>query len=164
MAVKKLQKRGFTLIELLVVITITGVVGTMVVNLFLINLRASTKTKMLTAVKQNGDFAVLAMERIIRNSQEIITCSGNSIQIKGIDDGITTFKLYNNARVASGSAYLTSSDFEVKNNTWLVNCQAVQGKPTVVEINFTLKQAGAVSGKEFEVEIPFSLKVSTRNY
>jgi len=163
MAVKK---KGFTLIELLVVISLTGVVGIMVVNLFLINLRASTKTKMLTSVKQNGDFAILAMERIIRNSQEIITCSDDSIQIKGIDDGETTFKLSSN-RVASESAsiaYLTSTDFEVKNGTWSVNCQEMSGKPTVVEVNFTLKQVGAVSGKEFEVEIPFSLKVSTRNY
>ena len=162
MAVKK---QGFTLIELLVVIGLTAVVGTMVVNLFLINLRASTKTKMLTAVKQNGDFAVSAMERIIRNSQEIDCPGGNSVWVKGVDDGETTFKLSDDdKRVASGSAYLTGSDFEVKDNTWSVNCQEALGKPTVVEINFTLKQAGVVSGKEFAVEIPFSLKVSTRNY
>lgn len=142
---------------------ITAVVSVMVVNLFLVNLRAVAKNKALTEVKQNGDYALAVMERFIRNSQEVISCTGNSITIKNVDGEITTFQL-DGDQVASNTAHLTSSKLRVKGGIFSLTCNPATETPRVVTISFTLEQPTTSLGQEFRAEAPFQLKVSARNY
>jgi len=157
-------KSGFTLIELLLVVAITAVTGVMVVNLFLINLRTSAKTKALTEIKQNGDYALSVMERMIRNAQEIrSSCpgTGSSLMILNPDGETTSFDC-SGTQIASNSSFLTSANLEVKNCSF--SCEKPSGKPAVVTIDFTLAQKGTSLGKEFSAEINFKTTVSTRTY
>jgi prepilin-type N-terminal cleavage/methylation domain-containing protein len=160
---QKSRNKGFTLIELLISIVIIAIVGTVVVGIFLINLRVTAKTKILTEVKQNGNYALEIMERMIRNAERVQSvCSGSSsnLQILNPDKDLTTFSCGN--QIASNSGYLTSSELLVKGCSF--NCQQSANKPAVITIQFTLSQKSATAGQEFTAEIPFQTIVSTRSY
>lgn len=161
------KQKGFTLVELLVVVGIMAIVGTMTANLFLSNLRTAAKTKALTEVKQNGDYALEVMRRMIRNAREIkSSCpgSGTSLMILNPDENTTTFDC-SGAQIASNTAtFLTSGKLEVKSGSCSFVCEKPLSKPAVVTITFTLKKGEASLGKEFTAEIPFQTTVSTRTY
>lgn len=158
-----LKKNGFTLVELLVVVGITAMAGIMVANIFLTNLRTTAKAKALTEVKQNGDYALAVMERMIRNAKELSPCSGSgmSLTLLNPDEDTTTFDCSGD-QIASNSGFLSANNLKVTNCSLI--CEKPQGKPAVVTISFTLKKKGAALGKEFTAEIPFQTTVSTRLY
>lgn len=168
---------GFTLIELLVVVAIVAIVGSLVINLFASNLRASIKSKALTAVKQNGDYALAVMERMIRNADSISPCSiigetSEALTIVNPDGGTTIFACYPdpgttdclNTQIASNSACLTSKHLEVKTGSCSFFCQKPRGKPAVVTVRFTISQKSTYLGREFMAAVPFEITVSTRTY
>lgn len=166
-----IENKGFTLIEFLVVMGIMATVGTMVVNLFLSNLRTAAKTQALTEVKQNGDYALAVMERMIRNAKEVQENSDHQICVAGMSklkilnpDGGTTEFTCEADKIASGGAALTSSNLEVDFCTSAFSCQKPTGKPAVVTITFTLRKGTTSLGREFFAEIPFQTTVSTRLY
>ena len=66
MEIKK--QKGFTIIEIVVVVGILGVIAVIGTNMFFTVIRGSNKSKNLTTVKQNGEYALSVMERMIRNS------------------------------------------------------------------------------------------------
>ena len=144
-------KRGFTLIELLVVIGVVATVGTVVADLFFANLRAAAKTKALTEVKQNGDYALSVMERMIRNAKKVQensdtqTCeSGMSkLKILNSDGGTTEFMCDAvNEQIASNSGIFLTSD-KLTLSTCSFSCDQPAGKPAVIDINFTLQKGDA---------------------
>lgn len=160
----EIKKGGFTLVELLVVVGILATVGTMVANLFLSNLRTAAKTKALSEVKQNGDYALAVMKRMIRNAKEVSPCpgSGPPLTILNPDDDTTIFDCPDNQIASNSGIFLTSSKLQVSNCSFV--CEKPPYKPAVITITFTLKKGGASLGKEFTAEIPFQTTVSTRTY
>jgi len=162
-----MRKDGFTLIELLVVVGVTGIVGIMVAGLFLSTLRTAAKTKALTEIKQNGDYAMAVMGRMIRNAKQVQSLcpgSGSAIKILNPDEKTTEFICDSvNQRIASNSGiFLTSDKLEIPSCSF--TCQELSYKPAVITINFTLRKGDVALGKEFTAEIPFQLTVSTRIY
>lgn len=83
MKISNLQK-GFTLIELLTGLVVLGVVGTIVSGIVVSSLRGSAKTNTVTVVKQNGDYAISVMGRMIRNASVF-----NGMSTDGINYSIT---------------------------------------------------------------------------
>jgi len=158
-----MKKDGFTLIEMLVATSVIVVVGTIVVSLFLSNLRAASKSKLLTKVKQNGNYALSVMERMIRNAQSISNCSGTSSSLKILnpDGGITEFICGDQIASNSGT-FLTSAGLKVSDCSF--ECVQPQGKPAVVTIRFKLSQKGTSLGKEFTAQAAFEATVSARTY
>ncbi len=179
------KSRGFTLVEILVVVGILGIIAVVASNVFFTTLRSSGKTKVLTKVKQNGDYALSVMERLIKDSQEVITNTDNKIceqgmnylKFKRTDGGMVEFACLEegtaNGRIASNSARLTSS--EVKVDTCVFDCscpaafpnctsQGTKFYPKTVTIKFTLSQVGATVRPEEQATINFQTTVSTRNY
>lgn len=57
---------GFTFIELLAAIVILITIGGIVVSIFVSSLRNTTKTNTITIVRQNGNFAITHMSRMLR--------------------------------------------------------------------------------------------------
>jgi prepilin-type N-terminal cleavage/methylation domain-containing protein len=160
------NQKGFSLVELLVVLGIVVTVGALVANLFLANLRTAAKTKALTEIKQNGDYALAVLERMIRNSKEVQSgCPGigPSLTILNQDDNSSTF-LCESTRIASGGAALISNNFEIVGCDSAFDCDKPEGRPAVVTISFSLKQKGSSLGQEFTAEVPFQTTVSTRTY
>jgi len=94
---------GFTLVEILVVVGILGIIAVVASTIFFTTIRSSSKTKTLTKVKENGDYALSVMERLIRDSEEVITnsdnqtcqASMNKIKVKRLDGTTVEFTCVN---------------------------------------------------------------------
>jgi len=172
---KNNQSNGFTLIEILVVVGLLAVIAVIGSNMFFTTLRSSGKSKNLTAVKQNGDYALAVMERLIRDSEKVITNSDgllcttgmNKIKAKRLDGSEVEFSCEEegtvNGLIASNSARLTSSD--VKLDSCFFDCSS-QGDfyPQIVAIDFTLSQAAVTTRLEEQASVNFKTTVNTRNF
>ena len=123
-------------------------------------LKGASKAEITKEVKQNGNYALSVMERMIRNAQKIdcINAPG-SIKITNPDSGETTFSL-TGARVASNSAYLTSEKLSLSSASF--TCQTTA--PETVTILFTLSQAGAGAKIEEKAQVSFQTTISLRVY
>src|SRR5258706_14798276 len=67
----KKHSLGFTLIELLAVILIFSLVSGIGAVILVTSLRTSTKTNTITNVKQNGNFVISQMVKVIRDATDI---------------------------------------------------------------------------------------------
>ncbi len=115
------RKMGFTLLEILVSVTIISGLSILIAQAFFTTSRSNTKTEILKEVKQNGDFALGIIGKMVRESYGITsTCAAagttsTSLSIKNPDSGVTTFGCVFDSgvsRVASSSGtvdYLTST-------------------------------------------------------
>lgn len=162
----KMVKRqtGFTLIELLVAIGIMVTVGALASGLFFTILKQSSKTNILTEVKQNGDYAISVMERMIRNAAGVeSSCpgSGNSLIIRNPDGETTQFSL-SGTQIASTGGMLTGNKVSASNLSF--TCTRTLGKPDIVSISFTLSQPGTPTRPEERALMDFQTTVSLRTY
>src|SRR4030042_6826880 len=76
---------GFTLIEILVVVGLLAIMAGIGSNMFFTTLRSSGKSKILTTVKQNGDYTLATIERLITDSEKVITNSDGSLCAVGLN-------------------------------------------------------------------------------
>ncbi|MFZ5366307.1 MAG: PilW family protein [Patescibacteria group bacterium] len=162
------RQNGFTLVEILVVVFLLGIIVIVGSNLFFSILKGASKAEIEKEVKQNGDYAMNVMERMVRNAQEILqnsdgqTCesSMNKIKIKNPDGGETEFA-FTGTRIASSGAYLTSENTALFSGAF--SCDQTR-TPPVVTISFTLSQAGTKERPEEKAQASFSTTVSLRSY
>lgn len=68
---------GFTLIELLVVIAIMGILGLILTNTITQTLRGQNKTKVIGAVKQNGQVVLDRISNEIRQAEKVFCVNGD---------------------------------------------------------------------------------------
>ncbi len=164
-------KRGFTLIEILVVFSILAVISVVASNMFFAILRGTTKTKTMQLVKQNGDYAISLMVRMIRNARSVGTYTASSIPIINPDGKTTTFSCGDvdgdgNNEIASNSASLISAEVKVVNcnNLFTVTDGEPGIRPDIVSIDFDLSQASVTTRQEEQALVKFKTTVSLRNY
>lgn len=150
----KKQEAGYTLIETLVVVFILGLVLVVGGNLFFSILKGGAKSEAVKEIKQNGDYALAVIERMTRNAKSA-SCGGGALAISNFDGSNTSFSCLSN-RVASGSAYLTSTNVVASSCSF--TCSGAN--PQLVTISFTLGPAetGATTAQTFQT------KVSLRTY
>jgi prepilin-type N-terminal cleavage/methylation domain-containing protein len=181
----KKQNFGFTLVEILVVVGILGLIVVVASTIFFTTSKSSSKTKALTTVKQNGDYALSVMERLIRDSEEVITNSDNKvcesgmkkIKLKRIDGTTVEFACSGegtaNGQIASNSARLTSDEVKVDSCSFDCSCptaypnctgEGAKFYPKTVTIKFTLSQFGATVRPEEQATLNFQTTITTRNY
>lgn len=172
---RKRKKNGFTLIEILVVLGLLSIVAAIGSNMFFTTFRSSTKTKVLTIVKQNGDYALSVMERTIRGAQEVIENSDgdiceenmNKVKIKNLDGSQIEFACVDEGtitgHIASDSSRLVSP--EVKLSACSFSCTS-EGEfyPQIVNIDFNLSQALETTRLEEQASVDFQTTVATRNF
>lgn len=149
---KKILKNGFTLVELLVVTALILIIIGATSQLFFGALRGATKTTITNETRQNGDYALTVMERMIRNAQTINNmttyCDGSSqssISIEGQDGETTVFACPTDplaAYISSNSGQLTSSKVAVDTHPsgCSFSCTKTTSGPAVVNISFSIHQ------------------------
>lgn len=174
-------KKGFTLIEMLVMVAIMVTVGSLAAIIFFTTLKGASKSDVIREVKQNGEYALSVMERMIRNAKSIEAvgnclvkggCSsgiGTCLKIKNPDNQTTTFMMEpvgSLLKIAANSGnYLTNDKVKLVSPPGLIFiCTANSGKPDVVTIRFTLSQAASSARPEETASIPFETTVSLRTY
>lgn len=150
---------GFTLVEIMVVVVVLFTVGVTASQLFFSILKGGSKSTILGAVKQNGDYALSVMERMIRNSTAITSCDVTSLTIQNQDGGTTTFTC-SGTQISSNSASLTSNNVAVSCAS-LFNCQLPQRKITII---FDVSESVAAPKVEETARMNFQTTVTLRNY
>lgn len=167
---------GYTLIELLIVVAILGTVGFTATQIFFTVLQSTAKADLTREVKQNGDYAISNMEKMIRNAKSV-SCGSGAIILENFETPATqtTFNLSGTVpqQIASSSAFIGGAstsqgmltNTKVSASALSFNCNSVAGKPDLVTISFTLSQANATAARpEERASMNFQTTVSLRNY
>lgn len=169
---------GFTLIEILAVIFVLSTIGVLVAAIITSSLRGTNKTNTITAVRQNGFFAIAQMTKMIQNARKLdnpYPCvppptptpqpSHQSITIASADGGQTTLTCnYGSpSTIASNSGSLLDTN-AVKLDLCTFTCsQTSLSDPPIIGISFTLTQKREDSFFEQSASIPFQTSVVMRN-
>lgn len=159
------MKNGFTLMEILVSVGIIAIVGTVIAQSFFSMVRTNIKSELLNNIKQNGDFAVDVMSRMLHNAASVTTTCATtgtttqSLAIQNSDGFTTTFSCVldtNVARIASTSGskteYLTNRNVSLGvdcTNKLTFVCTSLPNQKTQVQVLFTLGQVG-IPADQFE--------------
>ncbi|KKQ98745.1 MAG: General secretion pathway protein H [Candidatus Woesebacteria bacterium GW2011_GWB1_39_12] len=168
-----LSEAGFSLIEMLVVVAVFSILAIVATQSLSSSLRGSKKSESQVIVRENVDFALSTMERLLRNAKSITSCSPTSTLIY-IDEyekpGVTSFQCITSgtdtyiASVSGSPAVsvrLTSPDVRITNCSIFVVCQNLT-KPHSVDISIQAERSG-VTGAEGS-QIIESTKILLRNY
>lgn len=154
------NKKGFSLIEIIVVVSIFIIVSLVAFSFLSIVLVQNSKISLVKEVRQNGNYALMVLERLISSAKEIDCPDNQSVSITDINDSSTVIAC-TEGRVASSSAYLTSSEVSVSG--CLFTCLVSEGLPSSLEVQFTISQLG-VAGRSSESESQtFRTKLVLRN-
>ncbi len=130
------SKKGFTLVETLVSLGILAILSAVILTIIFIVFRSADKIEKVKEIKQNGETAVSVMTDFIRQADSI-DCAGlpGSLEVE-VNGGTTVFEC-DNERIASNSAYLTSSELTCDSSLEFV-CDLSGGNTSLVSFSFTL--------------------------
>ncbi|KKU80694.1 MAG: hypothetical protein UY08_C0012G0013 [Candidatus Gottesmanbacteria bacterium GW2011_GWA1_47_8] len=169
---------GFTFVEILVTAGIIALMSGIAAQIFISSSRNGAKSDLIRNIKQNGEFSLEVITRMIQSAKRITACSGVSaptLTIENRDGGSTTFECSFDGtvtRIASRSGslteYLTTGGLSLGGSacdasTLAFVCTARSGLPSSVQINFTLSQIGESTKAYEEANIPFQTTVTTRS-
>lgn len=170
---KFLQKRGFTLVELLVVLTIFLTVGGVIITVLFISFRGSSKSEVVTSVKQSGTFALSQIVKSIRYAGSLDTpdscipsTSSSTLTVTSITDGLqTTYSCPAdmNSPITSNSAALVDTSKVVVSQCSFTCSQTSLVDPPKVTIQFTLTSKSGGGALVDTSTIPFQSSVIMRN-
>jgi len=142
------------------VVGLLGLVSVMVSGFLLTSLLASSKAQITKEARQNGAYALSVMEGLILNSVSV-GCSSNTLSVVDLNGALTTFKCDNN-QISSNSSILTSPEVVVSN--CLFSCNSTPGRPTQVQISFTVSKTKGPNARFSEkASVPFSTEVRPKN-
>lgn len=177
----EIKQRGFTLLETLISIGIIAIVGLLIAQAFFSTTRTNTKTEKLKDVKQNGEYAMDIMNRIVRNSLEVATvCAptgteSDTLQVTNADGNTVTLGCLFDGGVtriassgAAGTFYLTSNNVTLggiscDTSTLSFFCTSSPDEATSVTISYTISQKGTPTDSFEQASISFQSTVSPRN-
>ena len=179
-----MKKSGFTLLEILVSVGILATVAILITQVLFTTTHVNKKTVILADIKQNGNFTLDVVSRMVRSAARIETsCDGTvttpSAQIRNADDTVTVLTCVSDgtvARIASVSgtgtvSYLSggtvtlsaSGRSDCSDSSLQFSCPPTSGIPRQMTITFTLGQAG-FSGSAYENgSASFSGTIGLRN-
>jgi len=173
-----MNKHGFTLIELLVAAGVISFVSVIITQVLFSSIHLNTKTEVIKELKQTGEMTMGMISRLIQNATTITTTQCNlssddpkqpvsSVEITGLDGGITTIECVDDAiagvsRIASMSASRIDPLYITNSNVTLID-NRVGGIPSSLSVSFRLRQKNlAATSYESAMEI-FQTTISVRN-
>lgn len=170
----QIKTDGFTLIEMLITISIVCVLAVIASGFLLSSISGSGKAEIGKEVRQNGNYALNVMQKMILNSK-IITCPtppapnvGKEIDVTDINGELTKFICddtepnYKISSVSASSYDLTGSNVAVSFCNFV--CDVTPGRPSLVDIEFTVNQKGDSLRPNEKASINFKTEVMTKNY
>lgn len=172
------RQAGFSFMEILVAAGIIALISGVAAQVFLTSSRNAVKSDLIQNIKQNGEYSLEIMSRMIQSARSIPACTGAptaSLAIENADDGVTTFGCALDGavtRIASGSAtgtaYLTTAGLTLGGATCAESsitflCTPNAGLPSTVRINFSLSQIGEPVKNYEKATVPFQTTVTMRS-
>lgn len=76
-------EKGYTLVELLAVMIVLAALGTILGSIIISVFRGTNKTNAITVVRQNGNFAINQMSKMIRNAKRFEGVSEDGVTYEG---------------------------------------------------------------------------------
>ncbi len=163
-------KKGFSLIEMLVAISLFVIIATVAAQSLGSGLRSSKKTESIGDVRENVNYAMSTMERLLRNARGC-TATGSSNQLNYTDEfgrnvyfSCTTLGTTNFIASNAATLRLTSP-----NVIWITNCPAVfnctdgvSGLPDSIDISITARHASVTAAEG--ATVTSTTRVLLRNY
>lgn len=159
---KSKRSSGFSLVETLVVITLFAIVGILSTRAIVISVQGSKKGSASVTVRENLNYSLAVMERLIRNANDITTCISNQINYhdeRGVEANFSCVA-GNNGYIASASARLTSTEVAVTDCSFTCVLESV---PPSVTIEVTARDKNTTSPKE-GAQLTVSSKILLRTY
>ncbi len=162
------SKPGFTLLELLAVVGILSFILIAVTQLLASTLAGSGKTNSLQLVKQNGQFALSTMARLVRLSKSVSVCSSGDLQFVVSESGSDVSYRFDVAGTrlrktrAGQISWVTEDNVAVSSFTCSLTPGSA-GTPAVVDLSLTIGKSG-LSVENSVVNTDFNTTVSLRTY
>lgn len=180
------MKKGFTLVEVLISITIISVVSSLLVSVFVISLRTTSKINNLQIVRQNGSYVQTQMVKMLRFAQlfDGLSSDGTTftpaclppstepgtvekfdyIRFTSFDGGQTTFSCdAAGGTIASNSASFFDTSILTVSGCSFSCTQISANTPYTIGITFTLSKRNALGLVEDAAPLRFQTAVTMRN-
>lgn len=165
------KQSGFTMLELLVVISVISVAGILISGVLVSTLRGSNKATTVDNLKQNGNYALLQMSRVIRSASNIdlLPCGNPSMAVQTmtvtqLDTTQTVFDCTGTTITSNGSSLLDTSVVQLVPSSCQIICsQQTSADIPVVQIKFSLMQSGSGNFADQASTIPFQTSIVLRN-
>lgn len=185
---KKINNKGYTLIELLAVIIVMVTVGSIITSILVSALRGENKTNATTLVRQNGNYAVTQMSKMMTFAKSFDGISTDNVsydtncvpsnppaptptptptqykyvKVSSFDGGQAIFSCEGNTIASNGASLIDITNLTVTNCYFMCYQSDIRSAPTI-DINFTLTR-GSSGLFENQAAIPFETSVTFRNY
>lgn len=177
----KFRSAGFSLLEFLLAMGVFSFISLVIAQVFISTLRSNTKTEIIKEVKQNGEFALETMTRLLQSATSIDSaCTAGGTGAKSIrfinpDRSMTTLNCALDGsvtRIASRSGgmvdYLTSQNTSLggtscAESSLSFRCTDPVGAVPVIRISFQLAQRGTPIDQFETASVSFQTTVTTRN-
>lgn len=169
-----MKQKGFTLVETMITITLLAVAVVLGNRLFFSVLKGTNKSDQLTLVKQNGDYALSVMSRMIRNARLIENCTSDTIEIENPDEAANPANTWTKFIFDSSNKYIASESSSLLGANARITDTGVEltagsftctlgsnDEPSQVTINFTLEAPGL--RPEEKASANFQTTVEMRN-
>ncbi len=170
---RKGLKKGFSLVEMLVVLLIFSIVGVIVGRSLAFSLRSSKKSENASVVKENVEYALATMERLLRNAKSI-DCQSPSGELRYVDndDNNKAFVCQREklslrlGEVGSPLVDLTSSDVEILNcfSVFEIDYSSCESGGPARWVNITIKASRKDVPQTENVQIEMKTRILLRNY
>lgn len=154
-----LDKKGYTLVEILLVVTIFSLIAGILSVILSTAMRSSTKAEATKEIRQNGEYALTVVEGLVLNARSL-NCEGGKLKVIDVLGGETVISC-ENGRMASNSAYLTSSGVSVSDCSF--ECEPDGQEAQAVKISFSVNTKGGLSSFDTS-SVQFSTRVTLANY
>lgn len=173
------KQSGFTLIELLIVMMVLVTVGIITASIIVSALRGSNKTNTINTVRQNGNYAISQISKMLEFSQGFVGVSNDNvnystacssptatykyIKIVSFDNGTTVFSCnVPSSTISSNSASLISPS-DVALTSCSFTCSRNISVPPTIGIDFMLTQKSSSNFFENKDSVEFKTSVILRN-
>lgn len=175
MAIKKARlpaRQGFTLLELLMFVSLVGLILVGITQVLGSTLAGSGKSQAMQKVKQNGQFALSTISRLLRQANDVTFCAGSQLDFTILENvSISTYRFETNSsriRKTYNGVQSWLTDDPLQNGVEVTNfgCNLTSpgnGQPAIVNLSFNVGKPG-LSVENIIANINFRDSVSLRNY
>jgi type II secretory pathway pseudopilin PulG len=160
---KKLQA-GYTLIELLAVMIILMAVGTIITSILVITLRSGNKSTTTNDIRQNGNYAMAQMSKMIAYAYSFDGLSADGHQQTWYDNCVIPYvgsntptpslpSKYYSVKITSPDQFQTIFNCDITNNVLSSNSAALVNSDTDATCWFTCSQSSLTSAPTIGIDL-----------
>lgn len=155
---------GFTLIELMVVVGVVGLVAVTATSIFFTVSRSQRQSELVEEMKQDGNFSLTIMSKMIRQAVSIDCPSNHEISLTSPDGNDTSFVCDSLTDSIASSSANSVNLIEAPGN-YEINCDNfVSCGSSEVEIDFQLESGTESTALPYQQStLDFNTTVAPRN-